>query len=205
MEKIMKLKNILKESSLSRVWTHNEKHDCGALTAFRKAEDCGEGREYTKSENTQRNRSLLAKLKAKGFGVTKLKGKYPEGGKTATEESFFVVDLNDSGTLEKDLRKLGQEFEQDSILIIPKGAIKGEAKAFLVGTNSCPNNWLGMGKKEPFNKGKMGYDSPIYTSKVNGRPFIFETVLNEVRDPANGMGVWALHKAAEKHWSELDV
>jgi len=201
----MKLKSVIQESSLSRVWKHNEEHDCGALTAFRKAADCGEGREYTKRENKQRNKSLLAKLKSKGYGVTKLKGQYPEGGKTTTEESFFVVDLKDSGTFEKDLRKLGQEFEQDSILIIPKGAIAGEAKAFLVGTNTCSNNWLGMGKKEPFAKGKLGYDSPIYTSRVNGRPFIFETVLNEVRDPQNGMGVWMLHKVAEKHWSEVEV
>jgi len=28
-------KSSLNESSLSRVWSHNEKHDCGAMTAFR--------------------------------------------------------------------------------------------------------------------------------------------------------------------------
>ncbi len=33
----------LQESSLSRLWKHNEEHDCGAMTAFRKAADCGEG------------------------------------------------------------------------------------------------------------------------------------------------------------------
>ena len=195
----------LNESSLSRIWKHNKEHDAGALTAFRKGAECGEGEPYSKRENTQRNKSLLAKLKTKGYGVTKLHGSYPEGGKTAKEISYFVVDLNDTGNLEKDLRNLGQEFEQDSILYIPKGAIKGDSKAYLIGTNNCENNWLGMGKKEVFNRGRMGYDSPIYTSKVNGRPFLFEDIGDEVTSPASGMGIWMMHLVAEKHWKDIDI
>jgi|TARA_R110001583_G_scaffold138087_4_gene289704 hypothetical protein len=198
-------KTHLNESSLSRIWRHNEQHDTGALTAFRKGEDCGEGTPYTSKQNAQRNKSLMAKLKSKGYGVTKLHGSYPEGGKTAKEISYYVVDLEDKGTLEKDLRKLGQQFDQDSILFVPKGAIKGESKAQLIGTNRCENNWLGFGKKEVFNKGRMGYDSPIYTSKVNGRPFIFEDIGNEVTNPASGMGVWYMHRLAEKKWQDIDV
>lgn len=198
-------KDILNESSLSRLWKHNEEHDCGALTAFRKAPNCGEGEPYTKKENNQRNKSLLAKLKSKGYGVTKLHGKYPEGGKSVTEISYFVVDLDDNGNLKKDLRKLGEEFDQDSILFVPKGAIKGDTKAYLIGTNHCDNNWLGYGKMEVFAKGRMGYDSPIYTSMVNGRPFIFEEIGKEVHSPANGMGVWAMHLISEKNWWEIEL
>jgi hypothetical protein len=208
-------KNNLNESSLSRLWRHNEKHDSGALTAFRKGPDCGEcsiiGEDagltscYSKKQNAQRNKSLLAKLKSKGYSVTKLHGSYPEGGKTAKEISYFVVDINNKGTLEKDLRKLGQEFEQDSVLYVPKGAIQNKSKAELIGTNHCENNWLGFGKKEVFNKGRMGYDSPIYTSKVNGRPFIFEEVGGEVLEPASGMGIWAMHIIANKKWEDIDI
>jgi len=193
------------ESSLSRLWTHNEKHDCGALTAFRVAADCGNGEQYTSSDNKKRNRSLLAKLKSKGYGVTKLKGTYPEGGKEASEDSFFVVDLKDTGNLLKDLKRLGAEFEQDSILFVPKGAINGGPKAFLIGTNNCPNSWPGKGKKDIFAGGKLGKSSKIYTSKVNGRPFIFENILEEVYSPGNGMGWWSLHLEAEKHWSEIEI
>jgi len=200
-----KFKTHLNESSLSRVWKHNEEHDCGALTAFRKGPDCGEGEPYTKKENSQRNKSLLAKLKSVGYGVTKLHGTYPEGGETAKEISYFVVDLQDTGKLEKDLRKFGKDFDQDSILYIPKGAVKGEEKAELIGTNTCKNNWLGMGNKEKFSKGRMGYDSPIYTSKVNGRPFIFEEVGEEVTSPASGMGVWMMNIVANKNWKEIDT
>jgi len=198
-------KQHINESSLSRIWKHNKEHDAGALTAFRKGPECGSGKLYSKKENAQRNKSLLAKLKSKGYGVTKLHGSYPEGGKTAKEISYFVVDLDDTGKLEKDLKAFGQEFEQDSILFIPKGAIEGNSKAELIGTNRCDNNWLGFGKKEVFNRGRMGYDSPIYTSKVNGRPFIFESVGEEVLSPASGMGVWALHLIAEKDWQEIEI
>jgi hypothetical protein len=197
-------KQHINESSLSRIWKHNKEHDAGALTAFRKGPECGGGEEYTKKQNAQRNKSLLAKLKSKGYGVTKLHGSYPEGGKTAKEISYFVVDLDDTGKLEKDLRKFGQEFEQDSILFIPKGTIEGNSKAYLIGTNRCDNNWLGFGKKEVFNKGRIGYDSPIYTSKVNGRPFIFEEVGETIELPQTGFGHWFVHIIAEKNWQEIE-
>lgn len=196
--------DIVNESSLSRLWRMNDKYDCGALTAFRKGQDCGQGEPYTRSDNAKRNKSLLAKLKSKGYSVTTLKGQYPEGGETQKEISFFVVDINDTGNLPSDIAQLGSEFEQDSVLIVPRGSLQNQAHAYLLGTNNCDNNWLGMGQKEVFNKGKIGYDSPIYTSYVNGRPFIFEDVSElEESSPASGMGVWAMHRAAEKHWSEL--
>ena len=198
-------KSALNESSLSRIWKHNELHACGALTAYRKAPDCGNGEPYTKADNKKRNKSLLAKLLSKGYGVTKLKGSYPEGGTTVKEESFFVVDNKDTGKLESDLKKLGEEFDQDSILFIPKGSIKGEDKAYLIGTNHCENNWLGYGKKELFNKGKMGVDSPIYTSKVNGRPFIFEDVDISNLDPQSGFGHWMMELCANKDWKDIEL
>ena len=98
-------KEYLQESSLSRLWRHNGEHDCGAMTAFRTAADCGDGEKYTKADNIKRNKSLLAKIKSKGYGATTLKCKYPEGGKEAKEISYFIVDLEDGGTLEKDLKK----------------------------------------------------------------------------------------------------
>jgi len=193
----MKFKHYLKESSLSRIWKHNKEHDCGALSAFRS--------NYSRKENEQRNKSLLAKLKSKGYGVTKLNGIYPEGGKEGKENSFFVVDLNDSGKLFDDLKKLGEHFDQDSILFIPKNSISGENKAFLFGTNHEKNNFISYGQKLPFEKGKLGYKSPIYTSYVNGRPFIFEDVENEVLNPQTGYGNWAMNVVAEKDWRDIEI
>ena len=200
-----KFKTYLQESSLSRLWRHNEKHDCGAMTAFRTAADCGEGEKYTNADNKKRNKSLLAKIKSKGYGATTLKGKYPEGGKEAKEISYFIVDLEDDGNLEKDMKKWGEEFEQDSILYVPKGAIQNKSKAHLIGTNHCKNSFLDYHKTDIFNKGKMGYDSPIYTSYVNGRPFIFEEIGDTILNPGNGMGWWALNISAKKHWSKIEI
>lgn len=193
----------LQESSLSRLYQHNVNYDCGALTAFRTAAACGTGTPYTREDNRRRNRSLLAKLQVMGYSVTRITGRYPEGGTVTTEESFFVVDHKQTGDLEKNLRRLGELFEQDSILFIPKGAIVQQARAYLIGTNHCENNWIGYGKTQPFAVGKLGRVSPIYTSYVKGRPFIFEDVDHECVPPASGFGWWGLHLAAQKHWTQL--
>ena len=49
----------------------------------------------------------------------------------------------------------------------------------------------------------MAYSSPVYTSYVNGRPFIFEEVGETINNPGNGYGWWSLHNAAKKNWTEL--
>lgn len=195
----------INESSLSRLWSHNLTHDCGAMTAFRRARECGNGEPYTKTENQKRNKSLLAKLLSKGYSATRIIGKYPEGGKETKEVGYFVVDLKDKGTLLKDLRKLGEEFEQDSVLYSERGFPNGEGEAFLIGTNHCENNWLDYGQKEKFKKKRYGVDNPIYTSYVNGRPFIFEEVDFTNLEPGNGFGWWTLHKSSEKEWENVDV
>lgn len=195
--------NPINESSLSRIYRQNILHDCGAMTAWRKAEDCGQGRVYTHQENAQRNRSLLAKLIARGYGATTLHGRYPEGGHITTEDSYFIVDMDDQGTLEHDMRAWGAQFDQDSVLIIPKGTVEGKSKAFLLGTNTCRGNWIAYGAKEVFNHGKFGYDSKIYTSYVNGRPFLFEEIGVQSVSPNTGFGWWAVHRMANKPWTEL--
>ncbi len=179
----------LNEGSLSRLWEHNELHDCGVITAFRGYVNCGymDNDEpcfadklpikISRAENNKRNKALKSDLIKHGFkGSTKLVGVYPEGGKPTKEISYFVVDLNDSGDLRKVLLRLGAKYDQDSILFIPKGSIVGENKAYLMGTNNCPNNDIQTGQKMMFNRGRLGYDSPIYTSYIHGRPMIFEVV-----------------------------
>lgn len=186
----------LTESSLSRLWKHNEEHDCGVITAFRNFTNCGYTDddepcfadktpvEINKAENGKRNKALKSDLIQLGFkGSTKLVGSYPEGGKQSKEISYYVVDLDDTGTLKDILIKLGKKYDQDSILYIPKGSIKGDNKAYLIGTNNCPNNDIKVGKTMIFNKGKVGYESPFYTSYVNGRPMIFE-----IRSCSVGLG-----------------
>lgn len=176
---------VINESALSRIYQHNVKHDCGAISAFRKT--------FNRAENDKRNRLLMGELLSKGFSVTKLVGKYPEGGTTVSENSFFVADIKDTATLFNTLIELGEKFNQDSILFIPAGTVEGTAKAFLCGTNHEESNWLGYHKQQPFDVGRMGHENPIYTSYVRGRPFMFESVDSECIPPQSGFGVWAMN------------
>jgi len=163
----------LDESSLSRIWKHSQNHQTGTITAFRYARDCGRGKVYTKGENKARNKNLQAKLLSAGYGITKIQGIYIENYKSSDErevkeESFFVVDLKDKGKLLSDLKKLGNEFDQDSICF----GLKGGRRYTLFGTNDCSNAYPGKGKKVKVGDAIFGKNGE-FMSRVNGRPFIF--------------------------------
>lgn len=109
------------EKSLSRTYTHMQEHDTGLITAYRS--------EFSKQENQQRNRNLLARLQSKRYGIIDGKGSCIEnyGTKDAieVEEYIYVVDLVDYGALKADLTELGEMFDQDSVLFVPQGGKVG--------------------------------------------------------------------------------
>jgi len=116
----------LNEGGISRMINHLKNHDGGTISAFRnKKGKCNEGEPYSKKEKLQRNVSLSSKLRNAGFFVTSVKGIYSEiesGIKIPQKEnSFLVADLKDVGNLRKVLMELGEYFDQDSVLFIPKG------------------------------------------------------------------------------------
>jgi len=87
--------------STEELWRHNDDHDCGITIAHKEKEDL--------------NLLLAAKLLSNGYDLTHICGNYPEG-------SLFIVDTKDKGSLEKDLTKMGIEFNLDCIFI-PKGTL----------------------------------------------------------------------------------
>jgi hypothetical protein len=198
------LVDLLYESSLSRIWKHSREHDYGTITAFRYAMDCNKGNPYTKSENLQRNNSLKHKLLAKRYGVTPIKGSYIENYNTdnaieVDEESFFVVDLLDKGSLKKDLLALGEEFEQDSIIF-------GEAgkDGILYGTNKCEDSYPGYGNKEVQGGAIFGKNGE-FLSRVRGRPFVFTKQVEEqtmYKYPTELRGSVIKSK---KDWKDIDI
>ena len=199
-------KEYLTESSLSRLWKHSQEHDYGTITAFRYAPECGEGTPYTKKENLQRNKSLLAKLRSKGYGVTSIKGSYIENYGKATarevgENSFFVADMQDKGRLKKDLLALGEEFDQDSIIFGDKGK-----SGALFGTNKCPEGYPGYGKKLVQGGAIFGKEGE-FMSRVNGRPFVFS---ESVETQAYGVSRFPTElrgsvKLAKMDWREIVI
>lgn len=187
----------LKEKSLSRLYAHMLLHDTGTISAFRN--------EYTHKENQARNKSLLAKLLRKDYRVISVLGAYIQdfGSEKATEvgeSTFFVVDYRNSGNLEKDLRALGKEFGQDSILYVPVGAEVAE----LWGTNKTAD-FPGWDKVKKYDNLRFGKEAEFMT-KAGNRPYYFEAVnpiLKEHSIPQGMHGRMGVVTYAKMDWREL--
>ena len=187
------LKQLLPESSLSRIHSKIQQYACGAITAYRN--------EFTHKENQQRNRSLLASLMAKGYSVTAIRGSYIEnyGSEDATEVSehtFWVcskTEGDDGGQLENDLVELGHKYDQDSILSKPF-----QKDAFLVGTSQRENAYPPYGQRASVGSFKGG-KAAEFMSRVNGREFTFE----EFDPPGTINGIRGVKIAAEMNWRDL--
>jgi hypothetical protein len=200
----MKINNIIKESGLSRVYNLTQTHDYGTITAYRYAPECGTSTPYSHKENQQRNQSLLAKLRAKGYGVTSIKGSYIENYGTSQarevgENSFLVVDIQDSGTLKATLISLGEQFEQDSIIFGQKSKA-----GVLIGTNHCPGGYPGYGQ-EVKQGGAIFGQTGEFMSRVSGRPFVFAenaeiTEYGVAKYPTELRGIV---EQSKKLWSDL--
>ncbi len=134
----------------------------GMISAFRKA--------YELEENLERTKLLQEKLEVnKLVTYIKLKGFYirwyvPTREKAPPYEISFLLtglDKDDDGCLKGLLKKLGREFNQDSILFKPFD----KEEAVLIGTNDKDENekptWLGMnslasaGKFHPLKMGEF--------------------------------------------------
>ena len=165
----MKIKDILNESSLSRIYSHVKNHSVGAITAFRD--------EFSKETNLQRNRKLGSYLASRGYNVTVIDGGYIENPgtpeeKEVTEKTFFVVNPvegDDDGKLERDLIDLGQLYDQDSILTYRHGD-----KPTYVGTTRREGADPAFGQRYALNSTEWGNPSGPYFSSVRGRKFAYK-------------------------------
>lgn len=150
------IRNVLTESSLSRVMRHRNEHDTGCITAFRY--------NISKEKGMQLTAKLNKILQSKGYGTTYVDGFYKEQEmeKASKEKSIFVVDLNDDGKLKETLISLGTQFGQESILFKPKD---GEAR--LIRTSKKSN-----GKESaPATGTEWGKHTSAAWTQVNGRDF----------------------------------
>lgn len=158
---------IVNESSLSRLYKHYKKHDSGTISAFRS--------ELKYDENMKNTRLLKNHLLANDFSVTQIMGNYNEivnGEEIVVKEvSFIVIDINNKGNLKEILLKAGSNFNQESITFSKPGG-----DYFLI---YC------MDKKEiKLGEPMFGKNGEI-KSKVNGRPFVFENLINNERHIIN--------------------
>lgn len=144
---INKTNTILNESSINRMLQWLKDCDCAFITAFRnELKDVRDleltyrgpnknwelGKKFTHEENRQKNKLMVAELLQLGYGVTKVKGVYPEGMNSETsEESYLVVNRNNDENFLNNLLRISEFYNQDSIYYKEKGKTKG----YLIGTN----------------------------------------------------------------------
>ena len=136
------------EYSLNRSvhWLNNR--NCAILTAWRG--------NYNRSENNKRNQELQQALREFGFGVIRVKGCYPEIGKEVDKEnSFLVIDLEDTPDFREIIYEHSERYEQDNFLYKPVD----EEKAYLIGTN------------DNYGKDKVEYIGVLHINKYDAEQY----------------------------------
>lgn len=202
----------LNESSINRMLHWLKDCDCAFISAFRSElkdiknkhltyfgpdKDWQVGKRFTHEENRQKNKLMVAELLQLGYGVTKIKGVYPEGmTDESSEESYLVVNRNDDKDFLKNLLRISEYYNQDSIYYKEKGKTVGN----LIGTN-------GSGFPEYHQKGG---DSVLktdtasnYMSRLGNKAFSFVgDDAEKVKDRAEAMDNIAKSVGTDDEWKQ---
>ena len=158
-------KYIIAEGGLSRNWSHMQEHDCALISAERNS--------YTKKENKDRGRELEAVIAHARYGYKTERGSFIENFGTpqaieVSEKSLFVVNLKDDPGFFDRIAQFSKQFEQDSVLMIPKGG-KG---AYLLGTHP-DNTFPPYGETITVGDFRGGVEDEFMT-RTGGRPYVFK-------------------------------
>ena len=160
-----KLSEYLKESSLSRIWKHveDDAKSFGVISAYRANEP----------NNDNNHKQLKTSIRDLGYGFIEMRGGYKEEeGGFVKEKSLFIPNIT-----KKEMIKLGQKYEQDSILY-------KDSNAFVsIGANKS----TGIGKEiVNFKKGKgkdnislaqdaiKNFFSQLLKGSHRGKKFVFK-------------------------------
>lgn len=187
------------ESNVDRIMSWMHKYACATITAYRNTLTNLTGREapsvknYLDSEEYKElgfvpnkvkrawNRELKSALLKLGYWVTEIKGAYREDGwdKSSDEESFFVVCPEKEDDFLMNMRKLGEAYNQDSILFKDYGSMD----AYLWGTNNAPESEYNPGYGKSMCVGKVEKCIPMETigaySAIRGGGFVFKEGMPE--------------------------
>lgn len=179
---IDKTNKTLNESSINRMLQWLKDCDCVFISAFRNElkdvrsikdtyrgpdKNWEVGKKFTHEENRQKNKLMVAELLQLGYGVTKVKGVYPEGmTDESSEESYLVVNRNDDENFLNNLLRISEYYNQDSIYYKEKGKTKG----YLIGTND--NGFPEYHQKGEDSETKINTASN-YMSRMGNKAFSF--------------------------------
>lgn len=176
--------NVLNESNINRMLQWLKDCDCAFITAFRnelkdvrdmnatylgpdKKNQWKIGKKFTHEENRQKNKLMVAELLQLGYGVTKVKGVYPEGiTDESSEESYLVVNRNNDKNFLDNLLRISEFYNQDSLYYKERGKTVGN----LIGTNN--NGWPAYHEKGDDSSLKLNTSSN-YMSRLGNHAFSF--------------------------------
>jgi hypothetical protein len=171
---MLTFKEYLAESSINRFTNKFKNHDAAIITAYRG--------EHSHKENQERNKKLFSGLYAKGYSVTSVKGSYIENKghhneKEVSEHSFVVVNHKHDPDFHKNIKKMCEHFNQDSVLLIHKGE---KPKATLVGTSKESTSFPGYGNKHEFSHMTLNTKNHEFFTRLHKKTFTFpESPLKE--------------------------
>ncbi len=185
-------REILNETSLSRLIQFTDKYSICFITAFKgpiwirdnyESDKRLSPREVAKI-NRDRNNNLLRDIKGYGYNSFKVDGRYENQERkekvsdldntslyTDKEESFGVIntDSSESGMemFINNMKELGNKYDQESILIIHEQSREGTF--YYLDASNTP------GKVESAGKMHFGNDYP-FKSLIDGRPMYLESI-----------------------------
>lgn len=213
--------NVLNESNINRMLQWLKDCDCAFITAFRnelkdvrdmdatylgpdKANKWKIGKTFTHEENRQKNKLMVAELLQLGYGVTKVKGVYPEGmTDESSEESYLVVNRNNDENFLDNLLRISEYYNQDSIYYKERGKTEGN----LIGTNG--NGWPAYHEKGDDSSLNLNTASN-YMSRMGNHAFSFVGNDSEnVKDRKEAMDSIERTKGTDdewrqRHWNDND-
>lgn len=157
-----KFKNIINETSLSRVWQHfSSDKTVVILTASRG--------DKTSSENISNNKKIAIEFKKEGFGYFFVDGYWIENKgesdeqKVSEDSIFGIAESSQSEKLIELAHKLANEFKQDAIFV------KTEKEVYLYFKNGSKEKLTGGLKP-----GKIGDFYTKLRNKKETNTFVFE-------------------------------
>lgn len=176
----MKFKQVLdtiQETTLNRLREHMLEYDCGTISAWRKWAEDMNGRPIVSKKGNKipneidykqkQNAKLRDDLQALGYAVISVIGHWVEEGVPVREQSFFVMDTSNKGTLKKDLAELGEKYYQDSVLYIRRGGVP----AISIGTFPRPFDPKASEYKSEFRLPKIEWgNGGEFMTLTRGRP-----------------------------------
>lgn len=178
------IEDIITESSVSRTKFYLQNYECATISAFRPGANIGrkDEEELTNRKDVlKRNKKHSAELgkKLTEFGYTHflVDGAWvktdekdrsiinKKGEKSIGSEITYFVVNNNGDTREQfrnNLKKLGNEFDQDSVMFYPKGS----SMAFWSGTTKREND-LKFGQNQLLKNGK--WEPQMYRTSLRGK------------------------------------